>query len=91
MVDITDDNALRLSIIENEERKSFTDLDRANCCKKLIKEGKTQEDVADILGCSQSKVSRYMSLLSLPEPIFSALKKSRISTIHALLLKKAEK
>jgi ParB family transcriptional regulator, chromosome partitioning protein len=85
--EIDDQKAHRLSVIENEERKSLTDLDRANACKRLQDEGKTQEEIAAIMGCSQPKISRYFSLLSLPAPVFEALKAGRINTIHALTLK----
>ena len=37
--------------------------------------------------CSQPKISRYFSLLSLPAPVFTALREGRINTVHALLLK----
>jgi ParB/RepB/Spo0J family partition protein len=85
--EIDDQKAHRLSVIENEERKSLTDLDRANACKRLQDEGKTQEEIAAIMGCSQPKISRYFSLLSLPAQVFDALKAGRINTIHALALK----
>lgn len=85
--EIDDAKAHRLSVIENEERKSLTDLDRANACKRLQDEGKTQEEIAAIMGCSQPKISRYFSLLSLPAQVFEALKAGRINTIHALALK----
>jgi ParB/RepB/Spo0J family partition protein len=84
---LTDDKAHRLSVLENEERKSLTDLDRANACKRLQDEGKTQEEIAAIMGCSQPKISRYFSLLSLPAPVFEALKAGRINTVHAVALK----
>ena len=85
--EISDEKAHRLSVLENEERKSLTDLDRANACRRLQDEGKTQEEIAAIMGCSQPKISRYFSLLSLPAPVFEALKAGRINTVHALLLK----
>lgn len=88
--DIDDDKAHRLSVLENEERKSLTDLDRANACQRLQDEGKTQEEIAAIMSCSQPKISRYFSLLSLPAPVFEALKAGRINTVHALALKDSE-
>jgi ParB/RepB/Spo0J family partition protein len=88
--DLPDDKAHRLSVLENEERKSLTDLDRANACKRLQEEGKTQEEIAAIMGCSQPKISRYFSLLSLPAPVFEALKAGRINTMHDLALKGSE-
>jgi ParB/RepB/Spo0J family partition protein len=85
--DIDDEKAHRLSVLENEERKSLTDLDRANACQRLQKEGKTQEEIARIMGCSQPQVSRYLRLLTLPEPVFASLKKGKITTAQALALK----
>ena len=86
---IDDKQAHRLSVLENEERKSLTDLDRANACKRLYDEGRTQEEVAQIMGCSRPKISRYLSLLKLQEPVRLALRKGRITTMHALLLQQA--
>ena len=85
--EIDDAKAHRLSVLENEERKSLTDLDRANACKRLQDEGHTQSQIAAILNTTQEQVSRYLSLLSLPEPIFTALKKGLVNTSHALELK----
>jgi len=85
--EIDDDKAHRLSVLENEERKSLTDLDRANACKRLQDENHTQSQIAAILNTTQEQVSRYLSLLSLPEPIFTALKKGTVNTSHALELK----
>jgi|SRR5690554_650557 len=85
--EIDDEKAHRLSVLENEERKSLTDLDRANACQRLQKEGKTQEEIARIMGCSQPQISRYLRLLTLPEPVFASLKKGKITTAQALALK----
>src|SRR5690606_25795603 len=52
--DLDDEKAHRLSVLENEERKSLTDLDRANACQRLQKEGKTQEEIARIMGDRKS-------------------------------------
>ena len=86
LAEIDDDKAHRLSVLENEERKSLTDLDRANACKRLQDENHTQSQIAAILNTTQDQVSRYLSLLSLPEAIFNALKQGRINTSHALCL-----
>ena len=85
--EIDDAKAHRLSVIENEERKSLTDLDRANACKRLQEEGHTQSRIAETLNTTQEQVSRYLSLLSLPEVIFNALKKGTVNMSHALELK----
>jgi ParB/RepB/Spo0J family partition protein len=87
--ELDDVKAHRLSVLENEERKSLTDLDRANACKRFYDEGRTQEEVAELMGCSRIKVNRYLSLLKMEAPVFEALRKGRIPTMHALLLHQA--
>jgi len=85
--EITDEKAHRLSVIENEERKSLTDLDRANACKRLQDEGKTQEEIGRIMNRSAMQISRYLSLLTLQPEITEALKSGKIETGHALELR----
>jgi ParB family chromosome partitioning protein len=87
LTEITDDKAHRLSVIENEERKSLTDLDRANACKRLQDEGKTQEEIGRIMNRSAMQISRYLSLLTLQPEITEALKTGKIETGHALELR----
>jgi ParB family chromosome partitioning protein len=85
--EISDDKAHRLSVLENEERKSLTDLDRANACKRLQEEGKTMEEIGRIMNRSAMQISRYLSLLSLPPDVMDALKQGKIQTGHALELR----
>jgi ParB family chromosome partitioning protein len=85
--EIDDTKAHRLSVIENEERKSLTDLDRANACKRLQDEGKTQEEIGRIMNRSAMQISRYLSLLTLQPEITDALKTGKIETGHALELR----
>jgi ParB family transcriptional regulator, chromosome partitioning protein len=85
--ELSDDKAHRLSVLENEERKSLTDLDRANACKRLQEEGKTQEEIGRIMNRSAMQISRYLSLLALPPEITEALKTGKIETGHALELR----
>jgi len=85
--DLPDDKAHRLSVLENEERKSLTDLDRANACKRLQDEGKTQEEIGRIMNRSAMQISRYLSLLTLQPEIIEALKSGKIETGHALELR----
>lgn len=85
--EISDEKAHRLSVIENEERKSLTDLDRANACKRLQDEGKTQEEIGRIMNRSAMQISRYLSLLTLQPEIIEALRSGKIETGHALELR----
>lgn len=85
--EISDEKAHRLSVIENEERKSLTDLDRANACGRLRDEGKTQEEIGRIMNRSAMQISRYLSLLTLKPEIAEALRNGKIETGHALELR----
>lgn len=85
--EIDDEKAHRLSVLENEERKSLTDLDRANACQRLQKEGHTQEEIGRIMNRSAMQISRYLSLLTLEPKIREALRLGRIETGHALELR----
>jgi ParB family chromosome partitioning protein len=85
--EISDEKAHRLSVLENEERKSLTDLDRANACKRLQDEGKTQEEIGRIMNRSAMQISRYLSLLTLQPEIVEALRLGKIETGHALELR----
>jgi ParB family chromosome partitioning protein len=85
--EIDDQKAHRLSVIENEERKNLTDLDRANACKRLQEEGHTQEEIGRIMNRSAMQISRYLSLLNLPLEVMEALRQGKIETGHALELR----
>ena len=87
--DLTDEDAFKLSFLENEQRRNLDDLDRANIVGKLQSQGKTQEEIAGILGRSRRQIARYAKILSFPARIKNALAEKRISAAHALILNAA--
>lgn len=89
--DISEEDALRLSILENEERENLTDLDKANSIRMLQKSGKTQEEIGRIMGMSQTGISRYLSVFNLSDAICEALGRKWISMKHAMILKNHRK
>lgn len=59
-----------LTIIENEQREDFNIFERAQAYKELIdKDGYTQDQIADLVGASKSRISRTIKVLCLPEGI----------------------
>lgn len=70
--------AYRLSLILNEERNEQTDLDNAISWKMLQDDGlfTSQDHIAEYLGITQSKVSKTLSLLELPDGVLTIMKTS---------------
>jgi ParB family transcriptional regulator, chromosome partitioning protein len=68
--DLTDEEAMADSLLENFQREDLTVMERANAIQGLL-EMMSPEDCARRLGCSSSTLRRYLELLDLP-PIVQA-------------------
>ena len=66
----------RLSFLMNEERESQTVLDNALSWAELLesKKIKTNTEIVDMLGVSESNVSKTMALLGLPEAVLDLMR-----------------
>lgn len=64
-VDVDSAEALRLSFVENENRRDLQPLERARAMQRLMAGGATQADVARMVGRSETWVSFSLSLLKL--------------------------
>lgn len=91
--DLTDEEAFRISDLENRARADLTDLERARDYLRALDrhyEGK-QKTMAERLNVTQSWLSRYLDLARLPEAILRAfpnpqdLKIKHITLIKPLL------
>ena len=67
--DLDDNSAVALSLIENVHRADMNPMDKARALKKLYERFQTYTKVSEETGLSPSTVSRYVSLLDLPEEI----------------------
>ena len=68
--DLTDREALEISIIENVQRQDLTPLEEAEGYRRLLDEFQhTQENLARSLGKSRSHIANTLRLMGLPEPI----------------------
>ncbi len=85
--DLTDREALELSIIENIQRQDLTPLEEAEGYRRLLDEFQhTQEDLARSLGKSRSHIANTLRLMALPEPIKHMLHEGALSAGHARAL-----
>ena len=85
-----DDEAHRISILENEARKDYNDLDRSNAIKKMKKEGKKLDEISQIMGISKMHINRLEKLVELPETLRKAIIKKELDSSKALILGKLD-
>ena len=85
--ELTDEEVVKISIIENIQRVDLNPIEEANSYKQLIQDfGYTQEKVSESLGKSRSYIANSLRLLSLPESIIIFLKEGKLTTGHARAL-----
>ena len=85
--EITDEQMLQFSIIENIQRENLNPVEEAKAYKRLINEfNKTQEELSHIAGKSRSAIANTLRLLNLPENILDSIVDSLISGGHARAL-----
>ncbi|WP_024335882.1 ParB/RepB/Spo0J family partition protein [Desulfotignum balticum] len=88
---LTDEQVLEVSIIENIQRANLNVLEEAEAYFRLMDEfGYTQEKVAKKIGKNRSTIANLLRLRGLPEKIKQSLLDEEISTGHARALLGAE-
>jgi ParB family chromosome partitioning protein len=88
---LRDFSALEVELVGKITGGKLNVVERARACATLINElGLSQQELADRLGCHQTKVSHLMRLLALPEEILELLERGKLGEGHgrALLLAK---
>ncbi|MEH0020273.1 MAG: ParB/RepB/Spo0J family partition protein [Desulfobacter sp.] len=87
VLDLTDEQVLEVSIIENIQRENLNVLEEAEAYFRLIDEfGYTQEKVARKIGKNRSTIANLLRLRSLPGEIKESLIAEKISMGHARAL-----
>ncbi|MBF0467328.1 MAG: ParB/RepB/Spo0J family partition protein [Desulfamplus sp.] len=82
--DLTDEQMLEVSIIENVQRSNLNPLEEADAYHRLISEFQyTQEMVAQKIGKNRSTIANFLRLRALPEPVMQSLANEEISMGHA--------
>ncbi len=85
--ELTDEEVVKISIIENIQRVDLNPIEEANSYKRLIQDfGYTQEKVSASLGKSRSYIANSLRLLSLPESIIMFLNEGKLTSGHARAL-----
>lgn len=77
VVQASDEEAQRSTLLANEARENLTDYERAKLYQlaMALGLGKTQQAVAAYFGTSQGRVSRCMAMLTLPDEYLERLEK----------------
>lgn len=89
--DLTNEQVLEVSIIENIQRANLNVLEEAEAYFRLMDEfGYTQEKVAQKIGKNRSTIANLLRLRGLPEKIKKSLLAEEISMGHARALLGAE-
>lgn len=84
---ISDEDAIQISIIENIQREDISPTEEAQAYKVLIDRYKyTHQQLSNKLGKSRPAISNSLRLLELPEEIINALNNNLISVGHARAL-----
>lgn len=82
--EVSDREALEISLVENIQREDLTPLEEARAYKALLDlYGTTQEDLARRLGKDRSTISNSLRLLKLPLRAQEALENGDITAGHA--------
>ena len=81
-----DFDALKISVIENEIRKSYTKSDRALAVVKARRAGRKWKELESLFGMSRMQLSRLQALTRLPEELKKALDKETITETQAVIL-----
>jgi ParB family chromosome partitioning protein len=87
VLEVTDEQALELAIIENVQRTDLNPLEEAHGYQSLIDQYKhSQDDIAGIVGKSRSHVSNTLRLLKLPDSVKAYINSGKITAGHARAL-----
>jgi ParB family chromosome partitioning protein len=87
VLDVTDEEALELAIIENVQRADLNPLEEAMGYQVLANEfHHSQEDIAKVVGKSRSHVANTLRLLKLPDSVKAYINAGKLSAGHARAL-----
>ena len=82
--DLTDEEIIKMGLIENLQREDLNPLDEAKGIQRLQKEFDiTQEDLGVSLGKSRTAISNSLRLLQLTSPVQAMLESGSLSMGHA--------
>lgn len=78
---------LQVGLVENLQREDLTPIEEARSYRVLMEEyGRTQEEVAELVGKSRPHIANTLRLLNLPDRVIDYLEKGEITAGHARAL-----
>jgi ParB family transcriptional regulator, chromosome partitioning protein len=84
---LSDEQAIELTIVENLQREDLNPMDQALAFEKLSEHcGLTQEQIAAKTGKERATISNYVRLLKLPSQVRDAIRSKALSMGHARAL-----
>lgn len=87
LLDVSDQQALELAIVENVQRADLNPVEEALGYNALIEEfGYTQADLGSKIGKSRVHVTNTLRLLSLPDDVIDHVRSGKLSAGHARAL-----
>jgi ParB family chromosome partitioning protein len=87
ILDLDDEAALEIALIENLQRQDLNPVEEARGYQKLLDDyGHTQEKLAEALGKSRPHIANMVRLLKLPEKVLGHLEAGKLSMGHARAL-----
>jgi ParB family chromosome partitioning protein len=86
-VEVTDDEALQLAIIENVQRSDLNAIEEASGYLALINDfGHNHDEVAKVVGKSRVHITNTLRLLRLPESVQGHVRAGKLTAGHARML-----
>jgi len=81
--EVTDHEAVEIALIENLQREDLSPIEEAAAYRALIAATScSQQDLANVIGKTESHVSHTLRLLKLPEPVQRGLEAGGLSWAH---------
>ena len=87
LIEVTDDEALQLAIIENVQRTDLNAVEEATGYQALINDfHHSHEEIAKVVGKSRVHITNTLRLLKLPEAVQAHVRSGRLTAGHARVL-----
>ena len=83
---LSDQDMMIHSIIENLQREDLNPIEEAKAYQSLIDKGYTHADIAEKMGKSRPYITNLVRLLTLPDFILTEVEAGKLSQAHARLL-----
>ena len=83
---LSDQDMMIHSIIENLQREDLNPIEEAKAYQSLIDKGYTHSDIAEKMGKSRPYITNLVRLLTLPDFILTEVETGKLSQAHARLL-----